>query len=63
MAPTSSVSLMCAFTLSCIPDGMHLYYSLSGTGSFTLMEYLTIEVLPRSKSSWEKMQVNSHIRS
>ena len=27
------------------------------------MECLTIDVLPRSKSSWEKMQANLHIKS
>ena len=27
------------------------------------MECLTIDVLPKSKSSWEEMQVNLHIKS
>ena len=63
MSPTSSILQICAFTSSYIPGGMHLYHSLNGTESFILMECLTIEVLPRSKSSWEKMQVNSCIRS
>ena len=63
MAPTSSIYWMCTFTSSYIPGGMHLYHSLNGTGSFTLMEFLTIDVLPKSKSSWEKMQANLHITS
>ena len=63
MAPTFNISWMCIFTSSYIPGGMCLYCSLNGTESFTLMECLTIDVLPNSKSSWEKMQANSHIRS
>ena len=63
IAPTSSISWMCTFTSSYIPGGMHLYHSLNGTGSYTLMECLTIDVLPKSKSSWEKMQANSRIKS
>ena len=63
MAPTSSISQMCAFTSSYIPGGMHLYHSLKATGSFTLMECLTIDVLPKSESSWEKMQANFHMKS
>ena len=58
MAPTSNISWMCAFTSSYIPGGMHLYHSLNGTESFTLMECLAIDVLLKSKSSWDKMQAN-----
>ena len=63
ITPTSNISWMCAFISSYIPGGMHLYCSLNGIGSFTLMECLTIDVLPKSKSFWEKMQAYSHIRS
>ena len=63
IAPTSNISWMCALTSSYIPGGMHLYHSLNGIRSLTLMECLTIELLPKSKSFWEKMQTNLHIRS
>ena len=63
MVPTSNISWIYTFTSSYIPGGMHLYHSLNRTESFTLMECLTIDVLPKSKSSWEKMQANSHISS
>ena len=39
IVPTSNISWMCAFTSSYIPGGMHLYHSLNGTESFTLMEW------------------------
>ena len=63
IAPTYNISWMCTFTSSYLPGGMHLYHSLNGKGSFTLMECLIIDVLPKSKSFWEKMQAYSHIRS
>ena len=63
MAPTSIISWMCTFTSSYIPGGICLYHSLKGTRSFTLMECLTIDGLPKSKSSWEKMGANFHIKS
>ena len=63
MTPTSNISWICTFTSSYIPGGMCLYHSLNRTESFTLMECLTIDVLPKSKSSWEKMQMNSLISS
>ena len=63
MAPTSNISWMCAFTSSYIPGGMCLYHSLNGIGSFTLMECLTIDVLPKSKSFWETMQAYPCTRS
>ena len=63
IAPTSNISWMCAFTSSYIPGGMCLYHSLNRIGSFTLLECLTIDVLPKSKSFLEKMQAYSCIRS
>ena len=63
IAPTSNICWMCAFNSSYTPGGMHLYHSLNGIESFTLMECLTIDFLPKSKSFWEKMQANLHIRS
>ena len=52
IAPTSNISWMCTLTSSYIPGGMNLYHALNGIGLLTLMECLTIDVLPKSKSSW-----------
>ena len=63
IAPTSNISWMYAFTSSYIPGGMHPYHSLNGIWPFALIECLTIDDLPKSKSFWEKIQAYSHIRS